>query len=46
VLLCGHHFERSRSTLLVSRALAFSLDGEHLPITVPRSAKADASAVA
>lgn len=46
VLLCGHHFERSRSTLLVSRALAFSLDGEHLPITAPRSAEADASAVA
>jgi hypothetical protein len=46
VLLCGHHFERSRSTLLVSRALAFSLDGEHLPITAPRSAEADAPAVA
>ena len=31
--LCGHHFEHSRSTLRASRALAFSLDGEHLTIT-------------
>jgi hypothetical protein len=46
VLLCGHHFERSRATLLASRALAFSLDGEHLPITAPRSAEANKSAVA
>ena len=46
VLLCRHHFERSRPTLLASRALAFSLDGEHLPITAPWSAGVDAAAVA
>jgi hypothetical protein len=46
VLLCGHHFARSRPTLLASRALAFTLDGEHLPITAPRSAEANTSAVA
>lgn len=31
VLLCRHHFERSRPTLLASRALAFSLDGSTCP---------------
>ena len=45
LLLCGHHFARSRSTLLASRALAFSLDGEHLPITVRRTAELSAEAV-
>ena len=46
VLLCGHHFEHSRSTLQASRALAFSLDGEHLTITTPRSAGVNATAAA
>jgi hypothetical protein len=46
VLLCGHHFEHSRTTLLASRALAFSLEGDHLPITVPRSAGVNAAAAA
>ena len=46
VLLCGHHYEHSRSTLLASRALAFSLDGEHLTISAPGSAGMDAAAVA
>lgn len=46
VLLCGHHFERSRPTLLASRALAFSLDGEHLPITAQRTAGVNAEAAA
>ena len=46
VLLCGHHFEHSRSSLLASRALAFSLDGEHLTILPARSAGVDAAAVA
>jgi hypothetical protein len=46
VLLCGHHFEHSRSTLQASRALAFSLDGEHLTITTARSARVNATAAA
>jgi hypothetical protein len=46
VLLCRHHFDHSRSTLLASRALAFSLDGEHLPITAARPAGVNAAAVA
>jgi hypothetical protein len=46
VLLCGHHFDHSRSTLLARRALAFSLDGEHLPITAARPAGVNAAAVA
>jgi hypothetical protein len=46
VLLCGHHFGRSRPTLLASRALAFSLDGEHLPITAQRTARVNAEAAA
>jgi hypothetical protein len=45
VLLCGHHFEHSRSTLRASRALAFSLDGEHLTITACRAAGVNATAV-
>jgi hypothetical protein len=46
VLLCGHHFEHSRRTLLASRALAFSLEGDHLTITAPRSAGGNAAAAA
>lgn len=46
VLLCGHHFELSRSTLLASRALAFNLEGEHLPITARRAADVTTVAVA
>ena len=46
VLLCGHHFDHSRSTLLASRALAFSLEGEHLPITTARPAAVNAAAAA
>lgn len=46
VLLCGHHFEHSRSTLVASRALAFSLDGEHLTVSAPRPAGLNAAAVA
>jgi len=46
VLLCRHHFEQSRSALQARRALAFSLDGEHLTITARRSAGVSATAVA
>ena len=46
VLLCGHHFDHSRSTLQVSGALAFSLDGEHLTITTPQPAGVNPTAVA
>ncbi len=46
VLLCGHHFEHSRTTLLARRALAFSLEGDHLTITPPRSAGVNAGAAA
>jgi hypothetical protein len=35
LLLCGHHFERSRPALMRARALAFSMDGRRLPVTVP-----------
>jgi len=35
LLLCGHHFERSRPALMAIRALAFSMEGRRLPITVP-----------
>ena len=46
LLLCGHHFQRSRVALLADRALAFSLEGEHLPLTAPRSAGVNAAAMA
>jgi hypothetical protein len=35
LLLCRHHFERSRPALMAIRALAFSMAGRRLPITVP-----------
>jgi hypothetical protein len=34
LLLCGHHFERSRPALMATRALAFSMAGHRLAITV------------
>ncbi|MGP8000253.1 MAG: hypothetical protein ACLPKI_23485 [Streptosporangiaceae bacterium] len=38
LLLCRHHFDRSRPALLASRALAFSLDGQRLPVTPSQDA--------
>jgi hypothetical protein len=32
LLLCRHHFERSRLALIAARALAFSLDGQRLSV--------------